>query len=88
MGDTRSALALDVGGTKLAAGVVDPGGRLLTWARTPTPAGLDAEQLWRTLDALFTSVTGEVGDCPKLSWPAWAAAAAGPWSGRPAGCRR
>jgi glucokinase len=55
-GDPRSALALDVGGTKLAAGVVDQGGRLLTWARTPTPAGLDAEQVWQALDALFTSV--------------------------------
>ena len=61
MGGTRSALALDVGGTKLAAGVVDPGGRLLTWARTPTPAGLDAEQVWRTLDALFTSVIEKSG---------------------------
>ena len=61
VGDPRSALALDVGGTKLAAGVVDPGGRLLTWARTPTPAGLDAEQLWRTLDALFTSVIEKSG---------------------------
>ncbi len=61
VGDPRSALALDVGGTKLAAGVVDPGGRLLTWARTPTPAGLDAERLWRTLDALFTSVIEKSG---------------------------
>lgn len=61
MSDTRSALALDVGGTKLAAGVVDPGGRLLTWARTPTPSGLDAEQLWSTLDALFTSVIEKSG---------------------------
>ncbi len=62
VGDPRSALALDVGGTKLAAGVVDPGGRLLTWARTPTPAGLDAERLWRTLDALFTSVICKIRD--------------------------
>jgi glucokinase len=61
VGDPRSALALDVGGTKLAAGVVDPGGRLLTWARTPTPAGLDAEQVWQTLDALFTSVIEKSG---------------------------
>src|SRR5258705_3031203 len=61
LNDSRSALAVDVGGTKLAAGVVDPGGRLVTWARTPTPAGLDAEQLWRTLDALFTDVLAKAG---------------------------
>jgi len=59
--EARSALAVDVGGTKLAAGVVDPGGRLVTWARTPTPAGLDAEQLWRTLDALLTEVLDKAG---------------------------
>jgi glucokinase len=61
VGDTRPALALDVGGTKLAAGVVDPGGRVVAWARTPTPAGLDAEPVWRTLDALFTSVIEKSG---------------------------
>jgi glucokinase len=59
--DARPALALDIGGTKIAAGVVDPGGRLVTWARTPTPRDLDAEQLWRTLEALFTGVLAEAG---------------------------
>lgn len=33
---TRPVLALDVGGTKLAAGVVAPTGRTLAFARTPT----------------------------------------------------
>jgi glucokinase len=59
--DSRPALALDIGGTKLAAGVIDSGGRVLTWARTPTPAGMDAELLWRTLEALFTEVLGRAG---------------------------
>jgi glucokinase len=59
--DAYPALALDIGGTKIAAGVVDPGGRLVTWARTPTPRDLDAEQLWRTLEALFTGVLAEAG---------------------------
>jgi glucokinase len=59
--DAHPALALDIGGTKIAAGVVDPGGRLVTWARTPTPRDLDAEQLWRTLEALFTGVLAEAG---------------------------
>jgi len=56
MTDSRPVLAVDVGGTKLAAGLVEPAGRVLTWAQVPTPAGLDAEQLWRTLDALMTGV--------------------------------
>jgi glucokinase len=59
--DSRSALALDIGGTKLAAGVVDPGGRVVTWGRVPTPAGLDAEALWRTLEALFEDVLAKAG---------------------------
>jgi glucokinase len=56
MEDTRPALAVDIGGTKLAAGLVEPAGRVLAWAQVPTPRGLDAEQLWRTLDALITGV--------------------------------
>jgi glucokinase len=56
MNDSRPALAVDIGGTKLAAGLVEPAGRVLTWAQVPTPAGLDADGLWRTLDALLTGV--------------------------------
>ncbi len=56
MADSRPALAIDIGGTKLAAGLVEPAGRVLTWLQVPTPAGLDAEQLWRTLDALIGQV--------------------------------
>jgi glucokinase len=53
------ALAIDIGGTKVAAGLVEPGGRVMSWAQTPTPRGLDAEQLWRTVDALVTRVLVE-----------------------------
>jgi glucokinase len=56
MEDSRPALAVDIGGTKLAAGLVEPAGRVLTWSQVPTPSGLDAGQLWRTLDALITGV--------------------------------
>ena len=56
MNDSRPALAVDIGGTKLAAGLVEPAGRVLSWSQVPTPSGLDAEQLWRTLDALITGV--------------------------------
>jgi glucokinase len=53
VGTARPALAVDIGGTKLAAGVAEPGGRLIAWEQTPTRRDLDAEQLWRTLDALI-----------------------------------
>jgi len=52
-------LAIDVGGTKIAVGVVEPGGRLASWAQTETPRGLEAEQLWRTLDVLCTNLLAE-----------------------------
>lgn len=64
MEESRPALAIDVGGTKLAAGLVEPAGRVLSWTQVPTPAGLDAEQLWRTLDALLTDVLGSAGLSP------------------------
>ena len=56
MAEREPALAIDVGGTKLAAAVVEPGGRLITWDQVPTPHTLDAEQLWRTLDTLADRV--------------------------------
>ena len=52
-------LAIDIGGTKIAVGVVEPGGRLASWAQTETPRGLEAEQLWRTLDVLCTNLLAE-----------------------------
>jgi glucokinase len=57
--DGRPALAIDVGGTKLAAAAVEPGGRLSSWAQVPTPRDLDSEQLWRTLDLLVHRVLDE-----------------------------
>src|SRR5215471_12051232 len=64
MADSRPALAVDVGGTKLAAGLVEPAGRVLSWSQVPTPRDLDAEQLWRTLDALFTGVLADADVTP------------------------
>jgi glucokinase len=43
------ALALDVGGTKLAAAVVDDGGRILGRGRVPSPTGVDPEPLYEAL---------------------------------------
>ena len=59
MGSEHPVLAIDVGGTKIAAGVVEPGGRLASWAQTETPRGMEAEQLWRTLDVLCTNLLAE-----------------------------
>jgi glucokinase len=61
MADSGPALVIDIGGTKLAAAVAESGGRLIVWEKTPTPRDLDAEQLWRTLDALITRVLKEAG---------------------------
>jgi glucokinase len=59
----RQVLALDIGGTKLAAAVVDRGGRVSAAARVPTPHGrrLDAETLWKTVVALLDRFTTGVG---------------------------
>lgn len=48
-------LALDVGGTKIAAGVVDGDGEVLRAVRVPTPAG-DAEQTWQAVASVVDQV--------------------------------
>ncbi|MCV7056062.1 ROK family protein [Mycolicibacterium gilvum] len=48
-------LALDIGGTKLAAGLVDADGNLVHRAQTPTPDG-DPEILWAAVASLLTDV--------------------------------
>ncbi|TDB86733.1 ROK family protein [Actinomadura sp. KC216] len=80
-------LAVDIGGTKLAAALVEPGGRVVAHDRvaTPNPAepdagGLDAEGLWRTLEALLDKLVAGAGDPPlagvgvgcggPMTWPA------------------
>jgi glucokinase len=49
------ALAVDIGGTKLAAGRVDAEGRLLERRSVPTPGGTDPEALWTTLAELVST---------------------------------
>lgn len=63
-GERIPALAIDIGGTKLAAAVAEPGGRLATWAQVPTPHDVDAEQLWRTVEALLDRVLSEARVTP------------------------
>ena len=55
--------ALDVGGTKLEAGVVDSGGRILARRRAPTVAD-DAEDLLSTVVGLLEAVLDESGEEP------------------------
>ena len=56
MGERGPVLAVDIGGTKMAGGVTDPGGRLISWSQVPTPQGAGAEELWRTLESLLAGV--------------------------------
>ena len=48
---TGAVLALDIGGTKLAAGLVGPDGAVTRLATAPTPRG-GAEEVWRAVAAL------------------------------------
>lgn len=71
-----TVLAVDIGGTKLAAGLVADDGTVLRAARTPTPAHADGETVWSALAALVDDVVaGEdvtaagVGCGGPMSWP-------------------
>jgi glucokinase len=57
---TDRTLALDVGGTKIAAGVVDDTGRLLHHAQLPTPKEADA--IWAVAEKLLTEAMAVAGD--------------------------
>lgn len=52
-------LAVDVGGTKLAAALVASDGEIVRNARAATPAS-DGESIWTTLSALVDEVVGDV----------------------------
>jgi glucokinase len=53
-------LALDVGGTKIAVGLVDPDGVLLHHAQLPTPQG-DAQAIWSVAEKLLTDALATAG---------------------------
>ncbi|OBA72429.1 sugar kinase [Mycobacterium sp. 1554424.7] len=46
-------LCLDIGGTKIAAALAEPGGALVHTAIRPTPAGGSAEQVWAEVAAII-----------------------------------
>lgn len=51
-------LAVDIGGTKLAAAPVRPGGELGRLVTRPTPSG-DAEEVWAALASVVTEAIGD-----------------------------
>ncbi|MGH9083058.1 MAG: ROK family protein [Acidimicrobiales bacterium] len=55
-------LAVDVGGTKLAAGLVDGEAHLAAAGRVPTPREADAGTLWHALASLVGSVAAQAPD--------------------------
>jgi glucokinase len=56
-----STLAVDVGGTKIAVGLVDADGTLAHHAQLPTPA-TGAEAIWSVVDTLLTDVLAVAPD--------------------------
>ncbi len=54
-------LALDVGGTKIAVGLVDDDGALVHRAQQPTPDGDDPEAVWAVAEALIAGAVREAG---------------------------
>lgn len=76
-GPAPFVLAIDIGGTKMAAAQVDGGGRVVRRLTVPTPARADAEGLWALLSGLVEQTLdgGEpvavgVGVGGPMSWPA------------------
>lgn len=52
--------ALDIGGTKIAAGLVDPDGELVHRSQLPTPDG-DAETVWGVVETLLAETSRIAG---------------------------
>ncbi len=54
---TDLALAVDIGGTKMAAGLVRTDGTVVSHRTIPTPRDTDGEQVWEPLAALLKEVS-------------------------------
>jgi glucokinase len=54
-------LCLNIGGTKIAAGLADADGALVYTGVRPTPAGASAEQVWDVVAALIADALGPAG---------------------------
>ncbi|MGI8330633.1 ROK family protein [Actinomadura scrupuli] len=62
-GTEEPVLAIDIGGTRITAGLVEPGGRISAHDRVEAVAGhrLDAEGLWRTLESMVDKLLADNG---------------------------
>ena len=72
-----SVLAIDIGGTKMAVGIVAADGHVITRSRTPTPPAADGETIWSALLQAIEAMPGVaevsaigVGCGGPMVWPA------------------
>ncbi|MBU3752144.1 MAG: ROK family protein [Mycobacterium sp.] len=54
-------LALDIGGTKIAAGIVDANGQVLQQNRQPTPRSADPEEVWAAAQRTIADALAAAG---------------------------
>ena len=72
-----SVLAIDMGGTKMAVGIVAADGHVIAGSRTPTPPAADGETIWSDLLQAIEALPGVadvsaigVGCGGPMAWPA------------------
>ena len=58
-------VGVDVGGTKIAAGLVSPGGEVLGWKKTPTPRGAGPARILAVVAELIRDAIRESGRKPR-----------------------
>ncbi|WP_203959193.1 ROK family protein, partial [Sphaerisporangium siamense] len=64
--ESGAVLAIDIGGTKFAAGLVGADGEIIVARRVATPPGGDAGTLWTALTGLVDTVVREGNDRPVI----------------------
>ncbi len=57
----RLTLAVDIGGSKIAAALVGPAGAIVHAAHRPTPSSVGAEQLWTAVEYLIADAVERAG---------------------------